>query len=320
MQTIWNRTWPPELAVYERNQKAVPFAAGEFPKECPNCGGHKIMMVFVTEQGPFQTPNGGKVKYLELDEPIITIETAADGRTYERSRPGPRSGWYTGETHVAHCPVCQTGRMESYVAANCGLDAEGMVISLEDFKAAGPFAGKKPALDCARALMAMNREPAGYVTFLGDYGVGKSHLLKGVVNGFRNLGVMARYSTLADMLGDIREKFGETSGSRAVESVIEDYRRARVLCLDEIDKVNLTGWAKETIFRLFDNRWQESDKLLTVMASNTAPADFPAELGYLRSRINGGVVVEVPGPDVRSIQGKAARRNMQEQTAAVADH
>lgn len=294
-------------------------APGGFPQECPNCGGHKIMMVFLIEQGPFQSPNGGKVKYLELDEPTITIEYDKDGNEIKRVKRGERSGWYTGEMHAAHCPACQGGRMEAYVAANCGLDENGMRISLEDFKTVGTLDKKRPALDAARALLGMNREPSGFVTFLGDYGVGKSHLLKGLVNGFRQIGVLARYSTLADLLGDIREKFGETSGSRAVEEVIENYRRARVLCVDEIDKVNLTGWSKETIFRLFDSRWQESDKLLTVMASNTAPEAFPAEMGYLRSRINGGVVVDVPGPDVRNTQGKAARRTLQEQAAALAD-
>lgn len=307
---IWNRTWPDDLRAYQDNPKAVPMAAGNYPGECPNCGGHKIMMVYLIQQGPFKSPNGGKVKYLELDEPIVTTEVDANGNEVEHQRPGPLSGWYTGEMHVSHCPVCQGNRMAAYIASNCGLDEDGMLVSLEDFKTAGMMAPKRPALEAARALMAMNREPSGFVTYLGDYGVGKSHLLKGIVNGFRGIGVMARYSTLADMLGEIREKFGETSGARAVEAVIEDYRRARVLCLDEIDKVNLTGWTKETIFRLFDSRWQESDRLLTVMASNTAPEDMPAELGYLRSRIRGGVVVEVPGPDVRSAQGLKAKQEM----------
>ena len=246
------------------------------------------MQVFLRNSGPFGSPNGGRVRWLV-------------------------DGWYTGETHTEPCPVCQGDQLAGYLAANSGLSGADQSVSLEDFRTSGAYKDKAQALDTARALLGMNHEPSGFVTFIGDYGVGKSHLLKGLANGFRQIGVVARYSTMADALAQIREKFGEPNGSREVEAVIEDYRRARVLCLDEIDRVNLTGWARETVFRLFDARWQESGKLLTVMASNRAPKDLPEDLQYLASRINGGVVCNVPGPDVRAVQGAKATKRMQEE-------
>lgn len=286
--TMWNRIFPDELIDYQGQPNAVPLASGPFPHICPNCGGHEIMLVYVISSGPFRQPNGGKVKWLDYPEP----------------------GFYTGELKSAPCPVCQKGRMQAYLQKNCGLRDADLQKSLSDFRATGAFASKAEALDTARSFLAMNRQPHGWLTYYGDYGVGKSHLMMGLVNGFRQIGVVARYAPMSELLADIRERFGGDNGVREVENVIDDFRRARVLCIDEVDRVNLTGWAKETIFRLLNARYNESEKLLTVLGTNLAPRNLPPELGYLSSRMTSGVCIEVPGPDVRPIQGLKAHKEL----------
>jgi chromosomal replication initiation ATPase DnaA len=72
-----------------------------------------------------------------------------------------------------------------------------------------------------------------------------------------------------------------------------------VLCIEEVDRVNLTGWARETLHRLLDARYNQRRELLTVLASNLAPEQLPADFGYLASRMRGGQVVEVAGLDMR---------------------
>ena len=287
--TIWSRVWPPELLIHQSNPKAIPLASGAYPHLCPNCGGSKLMMVYVIDGGPYQNP-AGKVKWLDLPP----------------DPPDPQTpnvpGWYSGRLEAAPCPVCAGGQMDAYLARNCGLTGSDLEIYLADFRTNGNLGGKEKALSVAKSLLAMNRRPAGFVTFTGGCGVGKTHLLKGIVNGFRLLRVMARYSTMADLLADIRERFGNDRG-RAVEEAIDDINRAQVLCIDEIDRINLTGWAKETLFRLLNQRYENRHRFLTVAAANTRVEDMPPELGYLASRFTSGIVVDVPGPDMRPAQG-----------------
>lgn len=168
---------------------------------------------------------------------------------------------------------------------------------LQDFLHTGVFADKAAAYQAAADLLTQSG-PAGLVTFHGQYGTGKTHMLQGVVNGFRLKETLSVYRTMADLLADIRRRFGETSGIDA-EAVIDHYRHVKVLCIDEVDKVHLTSWAQETMFRFLDSRYQERDRLLTVLAMNTRLEDLPSEPGYLHSRMEGGRIVEVGGVDMR---------------------
>lgn len=297
--TIWSRIWPRELEIYKSNPKAIPMAGGPYPHLCNNCGGHGVMMVFVIDGGPYPSPVG-RVKWLDLPENPPDPQTPR------------KSGWYSGKLEMAHCPVCKEGRMDAYIQQNCGLSGSDLVVSIEDFKTGGVNAEKVEAKRVAMSLLAMNQSPNGFVLFTGSYGVGKTHLLKAITNGFRMIRVMARYSTMTDLLAEIRERFGDDHGVRAVEDAIDDLRRAKVLCIDEIDRVNMTAWAKETIFRLLNARYEERENLLTVMATNLDIDDMPPELGYLASRFSGGIVVQVPGPDMRQAQGIKARKELLE--------
>jgi DNA replication protein DnaC len=283
--TVWQRVWPAEFEPFMDNSKAIPLDPDKFfPNMCPNCGGTSIMLIYVISEGPFQHPVG-KCKWLEV----------------------PRPGWYLGELKVAWCPVCKAGENRVYLERNSGLAGMDLYTSLETFSVKDAFSEKAPAIERARHLLGMNRQPAGFVTFTSEeYGVGKTHLLKALVNGFRHVDVMGRYITLPDLLQEIRDLFGE--GDDKAEQLVQNYRKAKVLCLDEIDKVSLTGWAMQTIFRLLNSRYEERESLLTVMATNTLPENMPAELGYLASRMREGDVIAVAGPDVRAAKGAMRER------------
>lgn len=298
--------YPPELAELKKNPKVIFMAPGDYPQLCLNCGGLGVMMAYRVDAGPFPQPAGRGSKWLEIDG---------------------RAGWCKGELLVGHCPVCQTGRLQIYLERLCGLEGRDLTTSLAEFRTDGILSEKAPALQIARSYLAMNRTPAGFLTFLGDrhtsHGVGKSHLMKGMVNGFRAIGVWSRYTTLADLLADWHDHFGKDAAVRT-EELLELHRTIRVLAIDEIDKVDLTGWDRQTFFRLIDARHTQADQLLTILAANayleddhlqiwrtnqwgaTLPAPWPADLDYLASRIAGGVVATLPGPDYRMLQGHRA--------------
>lgn len=56
-------------------------------QSCDNCNGTGIVMAFVIQSGPYNAPNGTKVKWLD-------------------NLNGMRSGWYAGDMIVDTCPVC----------------------------------------------------------------------------------------------------------------------------------------------------------------------------------------------------------------------
>lgn len=286
-------------------------APGDKPHLCLNCGGSSVMTAFRIDAGPFQAPAGKGSKYL-----------THEGKT----------GWWRGELLVGHCPVCQSGTLDSYLRQICGLEGSELKVSLETFRTDGELAGKAQALGIARNFMALNRKPAGFLTFLGDsdtsFGVGKTHLMMGMVNGFRNLGVYSRYTTLADLLAEMNQRFGRDQ-EIATEEIVRTYSSIRVLAIDELDKVDLLGWNKQRFFRLIDARHRQQGELLTILAANAyhanealwiykldqhgrpAPEAWPTDLNYLESRMLGGVLATLPGPDYRSLQGFARQRQME---------
>jgi DNA replication protein DnaC len=205
-----------------------------------------------------------------------------------------KTGWYTGTTIEEPCQVCTKGRVVDWLKENCGLSGLSLSRSLEGFNAAGTLSDKLPALNTAKLILSANESAHGIFTFYGDYGTGKTHLLMSIVNGFTSIGVRAVYSLASDILDDIRSGY-----QNKTSDFLSQYQGIRVLCIDELDKVSLTDWAKEALHKLIDHRYQQSDKYLTVFASNLSPFQYPDELHYLSSRMTGGEVVEVKGADMR---------------------
>jgi hypothetical protein len=248
---------------------------------CPNCNGLGAVYAFRCKSGgPYKSPMNVGDKWLSIDG---------------------KAGWYSGKLVQQPCPACSNGQLATWLADHCGLVYADLAVSLYGFNTEGDLAGKEPARLAAASLLAMNTVPAGFVTYWGNYGCGKSHLLKALVNGFRKVSVFARYTVMADLLEEIKSKFADKDSSRAAANVIAACKDIRVLCLDEFERINLTDWAAETVFRLLDARYNDRGRLLTVLSSNINPEDLPEEWGYIRSRIFGGQVVEVPGPDMRQI-------------------
>lgn len=289
MNSLIERLWPADLAALLRDPRVFAMEPGPYPQLCRNCGGHRLMMVYRVTGGPYAMPHA-KSKWLDLvqgDDP--------------RSPSVP--GWYDGKLEVAPCPACN-GDALSFLRRNSGVAEADQGMSLASFSVKGVNAGKAKARAACAELLAAGRSASGFLTLYGAYGTGKSHLLKAVVNGMVQMGIAARYATLSGLLAEIREKFADGSGV-AVEAAVEELASIRVLALDEIGdsrRVNLTGWAMETTFRLLDERYTARESSVTLLASNIEPEHMAPEWGYLRSRLSGGRMISVPGPDMREFE------------------
>lgn len=275
-QTTWVLTlvWPSEFLAMAKAQgeprdRVWGMAKqAEYPQDCINCGGVGTMAAFV-------------VSDIAPDRETKMVLGLAGDRL--------RRGYYLH----APCPVCRGDSRGAWLTQACGLYGDDLAVRLDDFRS---MPGKMDAKAKAGRLLSMVPSPAGFVTFVGEPGRGKSHLLKAVVNGCRLAGVLAKYERAADMLASIRDTFNGDPQESA-EMLVMRYRGMKVLCIDEIDKVNLTPWAQETLFRLIDWRYEQRGNVLTCMGTNKLLGELP---GYLASRLS-SEVVEVGGIDMRPL-------------------
>lgn len=143
----------------------------------------------------------------------------------------------------------------------------------------------------------------GLAAILGMYGQGKTLLLKIITVAALTDGKLAAYANISDVLDDIRLAYDSPDAMRSLVERTEWWSELDVLCLDEMDKLNVTPWAQERLFRLLDMRYTLAiqQKALTVIAANyNSTASFP---GYLRSRLEDnrlrdGIII-MSGDDMR---------------------
>jgi DNA replication protein DnaC len=266
-------TWPSELRELARQMPDKVWGEvkePEYPTDCPNCGGLGVMSVFVKADN---SPNGKAL-----------VISAANGKTA------------LGYRVRAFCPVCQDDQRGAWLIRFSGLSGNDLDVRFDDFR---PLDGKKEARTRAGQLLSMTPRPVGFVSFYGGFGVGKTMLLKGLVNCFRLAGVPSVYITMADILAEVRGLFNDPSID-AAETLIRRYKHHQVLAIDEVDRVNLTGWAQETAFRLMDARYTVREAALTMLATNSDPANMPQGLEYLGSRMAEDMI-HLGGLDMRQV-------------------
>lgn len=159
--------------------------------------------------------------------------------------------------------------------------------------------------DARRAAAAYNavarwtdgNDPAWLYVY-GPPGNGKTHLAAAAVNALTKRGVPALFATAPDLLAMVRSGF-ETGEA---ESIVGLCQRVPVLAVDDLGAEQLTPWAAEVLFRIFNARYVERRRTLVV--GNVAPSEFPEP--RLASRFLDGavcLVVANAAPDYRSGRG-----------------
>lgn len=205
-----------------------------------------------------------------------------------------------GQPHfglVCPCPTCH-GHKQNGAGPPSQLEGRLAGASFHSYRVTE---GNRAALEAAVAFAG---RPEGWLTLWGSYGLGKTHLLAAVVNHCLAGGVPAVYTTLPDLLDSLRGSYDSNDYS----PLFQRLRAVRVLAIDEVDKVYLTGWAREKVYQLADARYRQPGQLGTIFGLNIDPAAALAEsstgpLAYLFSRMldEYGRVVPLSGADARPL-------------------
>lgn len=251
-----------------------------FGDGCNNCGGEGVVHVQWVVKGPLNY--------------IVT----SDKRTctyYEREP----EGWYEVKTTAYPCPVC---RPASDVAAaqitGTGLHPEEMAALDLDWFEAQP--GKRQVAQRTRGIMRAEK-PTGLFVYFGEYGTGKSSLLKLIVSHYSARGLRARYTRAEDILTELRASFGDDGegNESEIKRALGGYD---VLAIDEVDRISDTGWARATMMTILDERYRVREWKATILATNKAPSAMGQDMAYLSSRIKDGQAVPVGGGDLRGVK------------------
>jgi DNA replication protein DnaC len=128
--------------------------------------------------------------------------------------------------------------------------------------------------DALRAALEFVDDPEGKgLWYIGPVGVGKSHLCAGVVIACNDLAIAGTFKTAPGFLDAIKSTFDREGKLKHGESdIIGALARVPVLVLDDIDKVDFTGWASQKFYALVNSRYEANLPLLAT--SNTSPADL----------------------------------------------
>jgi len=97
-------------------------------------------------------------------------------------------------------------------------------------------------------------DPDGWLVLTGPYGCGKTHLAAAIANFRADQGHLPMFVVVPDLMDHLRATFGPRS-SVSMDRLFEDVKRAHLLVLDDLGTQNMTPWAKEKLYQLFNYRY-----------------------------------------------------------------
>ena len=147
--------------------------------------------------------------------------------------------------------------------------------TLEDYR---ETEHNRKAIEAARWVL--GGEDSVYI--YGETGTGKTMLASIIANEAARRGRSVIFSSVPDLMADIRASFG----SRQTAEIVEQVKDAQLLILDDLGAERATQWVGEQLFAIINARY--SERRQTVITSNYAPDKLADHLGErIVSRIYG---------------------------------
>jgi DNA replication protein DnaC len=210
------------------------------------------------------------------------------------------SGWKTvpGAEHgVTRCDCQLRARADALIAA-ARIPKRYEHCELSNFDFEGQYKG------LYRARMAACRFVEDYpmdkkgLLFVGDTGVGKTHLAIGIVKALiREKGVECIFYDYAELLKQIQDSYNPSVQATEL-GLLRPVFETEVLALDDLGSVRPTEWRWDTIRLILNTRYNDSrTTIITTNFSNKPPAGV-ADRRPLNAD-NAAAIVHTDGPPER---------------------
>jgi len=186
-----------------------------------------------------------------------------------------------------------------------------MTFELFDSRGNNPSAEQRASLDNAmRVARNYAADPDGWLTIIGETGVGKTHLAVAIAVEQLKRGRPVFYAFVPELLDYLRYTFSPEA-KVTYDNIFDEIKNAPLLILDDLGQEHSSPWANEKLYQIVVHR--HNARLPTVI---TSMIDFTKERGPIGSRVQDpsvGQLVRMDAPDYRNKnrdgqRGAAARR------------
>jgi len=134
------------------------------------------------------------------------------------------------------------------------------------------------------------------VFFYGPSGVGKTHLMQAIGNAMKTQNPLAHiiYVPIETFMNELID--GIRTGKQ--EDFRQKYRAADLLIIDDIQFLSTYKKTQEEVFNTFNALYQDGKQI--VIASDRPPKEIENLPDRLRTRFDGGMVVDIQIPDLET--------------------
>ena len=140
------------------------------------------------------------------------------------------------------------------------------------------------------------RQPDGWLTLLGPYGAGKTHLAAAIAHEALERGAIVLFAVVPDLLDHLRATFGPQS-TVAYDERFELVRSVPLLILDDLGAESATPWAREKLYQLINHRY--AHRLATVVTTNLKPEAIEPRIYSRLCDPAVGMLLTLHAPDYR---------------------
>lgn len=130
----------------------------------------------------------------------------------------------------------------------------------------------------------------------GGTGVGKTHLIQAIGNTLKKTNPLKKiyYATSEQFVFD----YVSSVQNNRVNLFKEKYRKYNVIIMDDVQFFSDKDKTQEELFHLFNNFYENNKQI--VFSSDKSPKYIPNIEDRLRSRFEGGMIVDIAKPDLES--------------------
>ena len=136
-------------------------------------------------------------------------------------------------------------------------------------------------------------DPDGWLTLLGDTGVGKTHLAVAIANEQIKKGTNVFFVLVPDLLDYLRFTYSPES-TATYDDVLDEVKNASLLVLDDLGRENTTPWAAEKLYQIISHRYNSRASTVITAAKDFAKRSDPVASRVKDQPISQLVIMDAP--------------------------